>query len=259
MRFSRIATALLLMLASGDAPAAGLYMRSFGPEPAAAVRTLVFVLHGDAPFTRPSYHYAFAAAAARTPGVRAIGLLRPGYEDADGDRSPGERGLTTGDNYDPDRIEAIARAIDAVETGYPRARRIIVGHSGGAAIAADLTALHPGLANGVLLVSCPCDLPRWRAFMQGKMPLAAFDRPVASLDPLHLAPRLSRRLALSMVVGAADDTAPPALSKAYAAAARRSGVATDLQILPGKSHEILGEPDVLAALQALIQRTSSPR
>ena len=90
---------------AGDA----LYARSFG---AAHPATLLVVLHGDAPTEKPGYQYAFSEdLAAHIPNSRVVALLRPGYEDPQGNRSPGERGLTTGDNYTLNRLEAeIGRA-----------------------------------------------------------------------------------------------------------------------------------------------------
>ncbi|WP_204270807.1 hypothetical protein, partial [Escherichia coli] len=40
------------------APANGLYTQSFGNTPARQVRTLIVVLHGDAPVAKPDYQYA---------------------------------------------------------------------------------------------------------------------------------------------------------------------------------------------------------
>jgi len=263
IRTGWIVAAAAVALATGNAiaqaPLGEPYTRAFGVEAPGEVKTLVFVLHGDAPFVKPSYHYAFAADAAKLSGVRAIGILRPGYEDKDGDISPGVRGQTTGDNYTPDRVDAIARAIARIEARYPGARHIVVGHSGGAAIAADLAALRPDLVDGILLVSCPCDLPKWRAFMKKKIPISTFDQPVDSYNSIALVPKLSRTLALSMMVGSADDTAPPDLTQAYAAAARARGIKVDLRILPGKPHDILNEPEVIPALHDLIAKVTKTR
>lgn len=258
MRWRRSVSPVLAgLLTLGATVPLGLpYVRDFGERRPAMVHTLVFVLHGDAPFTPPSYQYDFAAAATTLPGVHAVAILRPGYEDPDGDRSPGERGLTTGDNYTADRIDAIARAMAAEEARWPGAKHVIVGHSGGAAIAADLLAVRPALIDGALLVSCPCDLAAWRAAMKRRMPAAPFDRPVTSLDPLGLVSRIKGRPALTMVVGGDDDTAPPALTRRYAATARRRGLRVDVRVLPGRPHDILNEAPVLAALRDLLGRVT---
>ena len=42
-----------------------------------------------------------------------VALLRPGYRDHTGERSEGEQGLKTGDNYTPEVVEAVAQ-VDGV-------------------------------------------------------------------------------------------------------------------------------------------------
>ncbi len=234
-------------------PAAkGLYAERFGKTSSRKVRTLIVVLHGDAPITRPSDHYAFArAAAAAVPNSIAVGLLRPGYEDARGHRSPGERGLTTGDNYTPDRIGAVAASIRSLQKRYRNARTVLVGHSGGAAIAADLAATYPGLVDGVVLVSCPCTLPEWRIHMKKVAPTPLWDQPVASLDPIKLVGGIAPGLRAAILVGMEDATTPSRFSRTYAEALTLRGIATDFRIVPGKDHELLGDPEVMAATQRL--------
>ena len=95
--------------------------------------------------------------------------------------------------------------------------------------------------------------------MKRKIPAAPFEKPVESYNSIALVPRLNPTLALSMMVGSADDTAPPDLTEAYAAAARARGIAVDLRILPGKPHDILNEPEVIPALAALIAKVSSTK
>src|SRR5882672_349974 len=80
---------------------------------------LIVVLHGDSPSHPPSYHYAFARSAAeKMDDVVTAALLRPGYTDDKGDHSDGERGLTTGDNYTPEVVDAIAGAIDQLKAQF---------------------------------------------------------------------------------------------------------------------------------------------
>lgn len=234
------------------APAASLYSQSFGSLPARQVRTLIVVIHGDAPFAKPDYHYAFArAAAAAVPASEAVALLRPGYEDPQGHRSPGERGQTTGDNYTPDRIAAVAQTLRALQRRYGNARIVLVGHSGGAAIAADLAATHPALVDGLVLVSCPCALPEWRKHMKKVSPTPLWDAPVDSLDPVKLVGGMSPSLRAAVLVGSDDKTTPLRFSRLYAEALSLRGIATDFRIIPGKGHELLGDPEVLSALQRL--------
>lgn len=230
-------------------PATELYARSFGT---ARPVTLLVVLHGDAPTANPGYQYDFAQTlAARIPDSRVVALLRPGYEDPQGNRSPGERGLTTGDNYTPDRLDAVSDSLRRLRARYPRARLVLIGHSGGAAMAADLAGTRPELVDGLLLAACPCSLPEWRQHMKARLPAAPFDQPVRSLDPLQTVGGAQLDLRAALVVGADDPITPPKFSRAYAEALALRGIATDYRVLPGKGHDILDDPEVLSAAERL--------
>ncbi len=127
---------------------------------------LVVVLHGDAPFNKPGYQDTFAARiAAANADVIAAAILRPGYTDPQGHTSDGERGQTTGDNYNARNVDAIAAAIDSLQRRFTARRVVAVGHSGGAAITAHILGRLPDLVDAALLVSCPCDGTRWREHM----------------------------------------------------------------------------------------------
>ena len=100
---------------------------------------LVVVLHGDAPFNKPDYQDTFAAkVAAANSDVIAAAILRPGYTDPQGNTSEGERGQTTGDNYNARNVDAIAAAIGELRQRFQTRRLVVVGHSGGAAITANI-------------------------------------------------------------------------------------------------------------------------
>ena len=218
-----------------------LHAETFGPARSAKVRTLIVVLHGEG----VPRHYAFAAAAARAiPGSAAVAILRPGFSDGAGNSSPGERGNDTGDNYTPDRIAAVGDAIAALRQRYPHARTLLVGNAGGAAIAANLAGIRPRLVDGLVLVGCPCTLPEWRRYRKwtGK---------VASLDPLQTAGGILPGLRAAVIVGADDQVTPVKFSRAYAEALTLRGIATDYRIVPDKGHDLLDDPEVLAATTRL--------
>lgn len=246
MRFSPLlALALLAGCATTPPPqissVPGLRTETFGPTRGLQVRTLIVVIHGDG---EPD-HYRFAEAAAEAvPASAAVAILRPGYADTAGKRSPGERGAETGDNYTADRIDAVGDSIATLRQYYPNARTVIVGDAGGAVIAANLAGIRPELIDAMVLVGCPCALPEWRKLMK-------WDGAVTSLDPLKTAGGILPGLRAAVLVGADDKITPVKLSRAYAEALTLRGIATDYRIVPGKGHDLLNDSEVLAATQRL--------
>jgi pimeloyl-ACP methyl ester carboxylesterase len=129
----------------------------------------------------------------------------------------------------------------------------LAGHSGGAAITADLLGRWPALVNAALLVSCPCDVPAWRRHMLAIQKDPIWLVPVHSLSPMDLADKVSRSARVQMVVGGDDQVAPLELSRRYAGELRKYGHNVGLTVLPGLKHNILLEPAALEALEALVQ------
>src|SRR5579875_3636131 len=120
-----LATLSLLASPAGEAPPArvgaplrwaGLWGRAWrsdrlGPRP-----RLVVVLHGDLAGPGDDYQYRFAEAASRSlQDAIVVAILRPGYADPAGLRSPGAHGLATGDNYTPAVIAALHAAVFAAK------------------------------------------------------------------------------------------------------------------------------------------------
>jgi predicted esterase len=206
---------------------------------------LIVVLHGDAPGGPPRYQYRFAEALAKRAGNAVVAaILRPGYSDGE-DKSDGERGLTTGDNYTPEVLDAVTSAIEALKRRYGAEHLLLVGHSGGAAISADLLGRQAAGAKAAVLVSCPCDLPEWRRHMRAKQGNAIWGQPVTSLSPLDQVGGIAGNGHVWMIVGAADDVAPPPLTEAYADAVRQRDIAVEVIVAPGLEHDILLEPVVM--------------
>src|SRR5271155_526873 len=158
--------------------------RAFGARGAGA-NPLVVVLHGDAPFANPSYQYKFAADVAQAaPGSAVVALLRPGYRDPYGAKSDGDRGFASGENYTAEVTDDVAAAIQALKNQYGVTSVILVGHSGGAAIAADVAARSSGnLIQQLFLVGCPCNVPAFRRHMARLQWSPVWLLPVNSLSP----------------------------------------------------------------------------
>jgi predicted esterase len=215
---------------------------------------LIIVLHGDAPFNNPGYQYLMAKKLAlQNKNSIAIGILRPGYTDPDGNLSDGKRGLTTGDNYTIENIDAIAEAIRHFKIMYHPGNTLLIGHSGGAAIAADIIALKPGLIDKAVIVSCPCDLGRWRNYMSMQQPkVAEWKDPVSSVSPVNVVNQIPKSTEVAVITGEKDDIAPTDLSVSFYHALKNNGIEAELVTVPDAGHEILLTDPVFAAVKMLL-------
>lgn len=236
-----------------EPPATGLQTRLFGESKRDAIRTLIVVLHGDAPSGERADPYGFAERAVDAiPHSAALAIIRPGYGDSEGNRSAGERGKGVGDNYTLDQLKQVGDAILAAKAQLPQARVVVVGDGGGAAIAADLAGIRPKLIDGIVLVSCPCTLPEWRKYMKKQAPRGGWQTVSSSLDPLKTAGGVQPGLRAAMLVGAQDKVTPDKFSRPYAEALALRGIATDYRIVPQAGRLTLNDPQVLEATQKLV-------
>lgn len=264
MRFRLfLATSTFLATAPQAAPAKDppvLEAQRYGEGRAARVRTLVVVLHGDADTSiAPTYSFAQSTAGVLS-GSTTIALLRPGYADETGRRSPGERGAGNGDGYTRERIGEVARSLIDLRKRYRRANIILVGEGGGAALAANLVGIYPTLADGVLLASCPCALPEWRRAMARQQPGSGFDQPVDSLDPLQTIGGVPAALRAAVLVTGDAPNGLARYSRTYAEALALRGIAVDFRLLPKANEDsLLADPELTAALQRLASSLPAKR
>lgn len=207
-----------------------LLIRTLGH--AAEARTLFVLLHGNHSSGSPAvsqYRPAEALVRQGPSATVAVALIRPGYNDAEGKYSSGNA-AGRADNFTAENIDVVADAIARVKAFHQARRLVLVGHSGGAAMAGVMLGRYPGLADAAVLVACPCDVSAWRA-MRGRGGL-----PWSSESAIRYVDRIPAATQLAIVVGSADDVTPSALSVAYAEALRARGIATNLSILAGIDH-----------------------
>ena len=224
--------------------------RAFGAKSGAAT-ALAVVLHGDAPFSNPSYQYKFAAEVANgAPDTIVVALLRPGYRDPFGAKSDGDRGFATGENYTAEVIDDVAAAVRDLKAKYSAPLVILVGHSGGAAIAADVAARNAGLVQQVFLVSCPCNVPAFRRHMARLQWNPAWLLPVSSLSPVETLDQMDRTIKITAISGSEDFLALPEYARAYVYKASARGISASMIIAPGQGHEILNSAAVLQRVTA---------
>mgnify|MGYP003389371873 FL=1 len=79
----------------------------------------------------------------------------------------------------------MAAAVANLKKHHGVASVVMVGHSGGAAISGVILGRSAPLVDAVLLVSCPCDVPKWRDARDRK-PLENAESPVDYLKSVRL-------------------------------------------------------------------------
>lgn len=237
-----------------------LHTEAYPARERSATPVLVVVLHGDSPRKPPSYHYRFAAAIAeQNADVVAVGLLRPGYPDPAGNVSSGIRGVMNGDNYNERNTRSIAAGIVELRSRWNARKVIVVGHSGGAALTANVLGQHPGAIDAAVLVSCPCDVAKWRSHLFDALPAASPRRLTVkrdtgdTLSPIDVVSGIRGGVPVRLIVGAEDDNTIPALSIDYMAAAKALGKDVQLQTLSGVGHEALFEDAVFETVRRLVK------
>ena len=255
-----------------ELPAGRLKAEAFSSTQLSEHPLLLIVLHGDLFDPTPSYQYAFAqlvTQGANAPAlpentrasianwrpiqdVVAVGILRPGYTDNRGDRSDGDMGNASLDNFTPEVVDAIGGAVNQLKERFGARYVVLVGHSGGAAIAANILGRHPESANAALLVACACDPDAARARTRQTRGSPIWQGPTRSLQPLTLVPNVRGDAIIRVIVGEEDDMGLREDSLRYSHALRERGVNAQITIAPSLGHNILLTAPVLAGVAELL-------
>jgi pimeloyl-ACP methyl ester carboxylesterase len=223
-----------------------LLMRQYGSQ---SPDTLVVWLHGNVSTGGPANsHFKLAERTARNfsaDGVLAVALVRPGYPDGTGAYSTGSDNGRA-DNWRRQDVIEIGAVIAKLKNRFNPHTTLIVGHSGGAAIAAVLLGLQPELADRAILIGCPCDMVAWRS--------ARSRTPWISEDPLDWVNQVKHDARIIAMTGSLDTTTAPELAKAYIERLQRRGVHARFGVIPEAGHiDVLKSPVVMDAISELIR------
>lgn len=232
-----------------------LFYRTYSSQGELNSPTLVIVLHGDSPFRTPSYQYAIARIIAKeNSNVVTAGILRPGYTDEEGNTSPGIRGNTTGDNYTQEVMDAINRVTQNLVEKHKPSKILLVGHSGGAAISANLLSRYPKTYNSAVLISCPCDLPPWRKHMKSLQPNSnIWDEDVDSLSPMEEIGGIDEQAQIVLIHGDKDEVVPMKIARNYNSKLKAEGKRAKLIQLENQPHDIAFNPKVFQVVSQLVK------
>ncbi|MCB1368823.1 MAG: alpha/beta fold hydrolase [Rhodobacteraceae bacterium] len=198
-----------------------------GPVHGDGNRALLVILHGDGGPGR--YDKMAAALAKAVPGSTVVALNRPGYGNGKY-RSPGRGGASLGDLYTKPNNDALAQTLIAMRASLKPRKLIVMGHSGGSGQMGSVIGRYPGIADSVVLVSCPCDVPKWRISRPGahRWPL--------SQSPLDHVGGISPHTRIIVVIGANDDNTRLPFSREYVAAAKAAGKSVSMVVIPNGNH-----------------------
>lgn len=192
--------------------------------------TLVVYLHGDLSKGGPADYLYDDASAVAGKGVVAFAMLRPGYSDTMGRKSSGSDNGRR-DHYSRKNNQLVASTISNLVKASGATRVIAVGHSGGAAQIAAIIGTNPGLIDVAVLVSCPCDIAKWR------LGRGAWKN---SQSPIAFANKVPATTSVILINGSRDTNTPPTLEEGYAAQLAGRGVPTQAIIVPGARHDFNG-------------------
>lgn len=224
-----------------------LLMRRYG---SANPTSIVVWLHGNISTGGPAnYHFPIAQKFAldhASDNVLSVALVRPGYHDGAGNYSSGSDNGRA-DNWQRPTIAEVGAAIEKLRLRYKPKRVILVGHSGGAAIAAVLLGMKPTLAESAVLVGCPCDMVAWRIGRRGD--------PWTSEDPMLWIPEVPAAIEVIALTGAKDTTTSPRLADEYIKALHAHGNKATFLPIPEAGHrEALANAAVSDAIARLLRK-----
>ena len=204
---------------------------------------------------KPSYQYRMAKKiASENHNVVAVGILRPGYTDNEGNYSKGIRGEATGDNYTKEVLESIHHLTVELIEEYNPSKVILVGHSGGAAISANLIAQYTNFYSDALLISCPCDLHAWRKHMKELNPEARiWDMAVSSLSPIEEIKNIDEPTHITMVHGNNDEIVPLRIANDYFKKLKAHNKEATFVILENQGHEIALNKRIFEIIKELVE------
>ena len=148
-----------------------------------------------------------------------------------------------------------ASTIAMLRTLNPGKKILLIGHSGGAAMAALLASRFSASADAYLLAACPCDVPQWRQWRN-----ASAGKTVSwthSLSPQDEVQNIRADARIALVVGNRDDDTLAKFSEAYVTRLQRRGVKTRLTYAVGATHvSVLRSPEFFMLAKELSDQLS---
>src|SRR5690606_35149255 len=137
---------------------------------------------------------------------------------------------------------------------YKPSKVILVGHSGGATISANLLAEYPGDYSDALLIACPCDLHSWRERMkQLQSRVKIWDKEVNSLSPIEEVKRIDDSTQITVLHGDNDEIVPINIADMFTNELETNNKKVNFIILENQGHEVALNKKVFEVIKELIE------
>ncbi len=218
---------------------------------------LVVLLHGDSGGGLTQRHldrWQRAASNLSELNQHIVFLVRPGYSSPVGDSSGWAN--QRDDDYTAENVERVATALQNLKTRYQSSKVLLVGHSGGAAIAALILGRHPAAIDGAILLGCPCDVPIWRqhrGLQRGRQTFWP-----NSLNPMDIVNKIPTDKVVLAITGSQDDNTLPQFAEAWTSAASARGIRAKFLLAPDQDHtNILQWPGLPEQVKQIIKDLTS--
>jgi poly(3-hydroxybutyrate) depolymerase len=231
-----------------------MLIQTVGAEAARPESPLFIVLHGDNGGKQPSGRYpVLTRTIADAFAAPAVYMLRPGYEGEGGKSDGVARALD--DDYSKQNVEYMSRALAQLKGLYGSRKVVLVGHSGGSAMAALLLALYPDLVDGVILAGCPCDVQKWRQWRKQSAGKSDGYWP-NSLSPSDHVKQVPKTRVVVAVTGDKDTNTLPEFAEAYIGALKSGGVEQAHFVLaPNETHvSVRDSQHLIAAIRLAVEK-----
>ncbi len=183
-------------------------------------KSLVVIIHGDTSKGGPSDYFVRRVQQLNpfANDMMVVTLIRPGYYDKNYNYSTGSNYGRGYKSYTAHNVDSIAKAIKTLKDVYQPQKLIVVGHSGGAAITANMIGRHHNLVDGAVLSSCPCNIAKWREGHGKKV-----RKNTRTLSPIDFAHNVKNTSVIA-ISGSRDKNTFPRLSSEYIDTLQKYGV-----------------------------------
>jgi pimeloyl-ACP methyl ester carboxylesterase len=152
-----------------------------------------------------------------------------------------------GTSYNAQYVEEVALAIEKLKSHHKPKKTILVGHSGGAAIAALILGRHPGTATGAILAACPCNVDTW-------VEMAGKTSGRGALSPHNYVANIEKGVNVTALTGTKDRNTFPILAAEYVEELKANNIHGKFIGVEGETHNgVTDSPQFFGAIDEMLK------